>query len=163
MNSFRFNQYHPKSARLHRTAPVGDELLSFEVVAEEVFQRYGQRWKPSTSIVNRSYLRAQILPWFQGRSITSITRRDVEAWLVSLHTTPAAADRSLPVLSVIMRQAELYGYRPPDTNPCTGVRRYRRRRRERFLTFEELRGSAKCWLNRRLAHLYPPLSCGCSC
>lgn len=139
MNNFRFNQCHAKSARLHGIAPLDDEPLSFEVVAEEVFQRYGQRWKPSTSIVNRSYLRTQILPWFRGRSITSITRRDVEAWLVSLHATPAAADRSLPVLSVIMRQAELYGYRATDTNPCTGVRRYRRRGRERFLTFEELR------------------------
>ena len=139
MNSFVFNQCSVKSARPLRTAPLGDEPLPFEVVAEEVFQRYGQRWKPSTAIVNRSYLRTQILPWFRGRSITSITRRDVEAWLISLHATPAAADRSLPVLSVIMRQAELYGYRPSDTNPCTGVRRYRRRGRERFLTFEELR------------------------
>ena len=111
----------------------------FDVVAEEVFRRYGQRWKPAMRTVNRSYLRNQILPCFEGRLITSITRRDVQRWMVSLHATPAAANRSLPILSVIMRQAELYGYRPPDTNPCAGLRRYRRRGRERFLTVEELR------------------------
>ena len=53
--------------------------------------------------------------------------------------TPRQADRALPVLSVILRQAEIYGYRPEDSNPCRGIRRYRRRGRERFLGPEELR------------------------
>ena len=139
MNNFRFNQRRAKAARPSRSTPLCGKTPLFEVVAEEVFLRYGQRWKPATATVNRSYLRNQILPWFRDKPITSITRRDVERWLVSLHTTPAAADRSLPILSIIMRQAELYGYRPVDTNPCSGVRRYRRRGRERFLTFEEIR------------------------
>ena len=50
-----------------------------------------------------------------------------------------AADRSAPVLSVIFRQAEVYGYRPEGSNPCTGIKRYRRRGRERFLTADEMR------------------------
>ena len=55
------------------------------------------------------------------------------------HGTPVAADRSAPVLSVIMRQAEVYGYRPDGTNPCAGIKRYRRQGRERFLSTEEVR------------------------
>ena len=119
----------------------GTETLAmpFEAVAEEVFRRYGRRWKPRTLEVNRIYYRRQILPWFRGRAITAITAADVQAWFASLRATPAAADRAAPVLSVILRQAELYGYRPENTNPCRGIRRYRRRGRERFLTPDELR------------------------
>ena len=111
----------------------------FETVADEVFRRYARNWKPSTLRVNRNYYRNQILPWFQGRPIADITARDVKQWFTSLHETPVAADRSAPVLSVIMREAEVYGYRPEGTNPCVGIKRYRRQGRERFLTAAELR------------------------
>ena len=117
----------------------GAEARYFEEVAEEVFRRYGRNWKPRTVSVNRSYLRNQILPWFRQRPIAEITRADVQNWQTSLHGTPAAADRSLPVLSLILRQAEIYGYRMENSNPCSGVRRYRPRARERFLTAEEMR------------------------
>ena len=113
--------------------------IAFETVAEEVFLRYARNWKPSTLRVNRGYYRNQILPWFQGRPIAGITAHDVRRWFASLHETPVAADRSAPILSVIMRQAEVYGYRPEGTNPCAGIKRYRRRGRERFLSVAELR------------------------
>ena len=77
------------------------------------------------------------MPWFRERPIDEITRADVQRWLTALHATPAAAARSVPILSVILRQAEVYGHRPKNTNPCTGVRRYRQRARERFVTTEE--------------------------
>ena len=38
-----------------------------------------------------------------------------------------------------MRQAEVYGYRPEDTNPCAGIERCRRQGRERFLSAAEVR------------------------
>ena len=38
-----------------------------------------------------------------------------------------------------MRKAEVYGYRPEGTNPCAGIKRYRRQGRERFLSAAELR------------------------
>ena len=112
---------------------------AFETVADEVFRRYARNWKPSTLKVNRGYYRNQILPWFGGRPIGDITAHDVRRWFASLHNTPVAADRSAPVLSVIMRQAEVYGYRPEGTNPCTGIKRYRRQGRERFLSVAEIR------------------------
>ncbi len=111
----------------------------FEIVAAEVFSRYERNWKPRTLAVNRTYLRNQIMPWFRGRPIADITGSDVKCWFASLSKTPAAADRSLPILSVILRQAEIYGDRAENSNPCRGIRRYRRRGRERFLTIEEIR------------------------
>ncbi|MCY4378082.1 MAG: site-specific integrase [Spirochaetaceae bacterium] len=127
--------------RAHRAAlkPTIGEPKRFEDVAEEVFRRYGRTWKPRTVAVNRSYLRNQIMPWFRERPIDEITRAEVQRWLASLHATPAAATRSLPILSVILRQAEVYGHRRENTNPCTGVRRYRQRARERLVTAEEAR------------------------
>ena len=118
--------------------PRSDETL-FEAVAETVFERYERLWKPRTLTVNRGYLRKQILPHFRERPIGDIDPREVRHWFASLHATPVAADRSMPVLSVIMREAEAMGFRPEDSNPCRGIRRYRRKGRGRFLSDEELR------------------------
>ena len=112
---------------------------AFETVGAEVFRRYARNWKPSTLKVNQGYYRNHILPWFEGHSIADITAHDVRRWFASLHETPVAADRSAPILSVIMRQAEVYGYRPDGTNPCAGIKRNRRQGRERFLSTEEIR------------------------
>ena len=126
--------------------PNGNEPTQFGEVAEEVFARYGRAWKTGTVAVNRSYLRSQILPWFRHRPIGEITHTEVQRWLAGLHATPDAANRSLPILSVVLRQAEVYGYRRENSNPCAGVRRYRRPPRERFLTTDETRrlGAALC-------------------
>ena len=115
-----------------------DETL-FEAVAETVFRHYQRVWKAGTLYVNRAYLRNQILPYFSGRPIADIDRQEVRNWFASLRSTPVAADRSMPVLSVIMREAERMGLRPEGSNPCRGVRRYRRRGRERFLSDDEIR------------------------
>ena len=44
----------------------------------------------------------------------------------------------MPVLSMMMRTAELWGYRVHNTNPCKNTRRYRMKPMERFLTADEM-------------------------
>ena len=124
----------------------------FETVGDEAFRRYARNWKPSTLRVNRGYYRNRILPWFAGRPISEITAHDVQQWFASLHETPVAADRSAPVLSVIMRQAEIYGYRPEGTNPCAGIKRNRRHGRERFLSKAEMRRVGEVLARHEAAH-----------
>ena len=119
-------------------SPRPEEAL-FEAVAETVFRQYERVWKPRTLAVNRGYLRNQIVPRFAGRNIADIDSRDVRGWFASLAATPVAADRSMPVLSVIMREAEKMGLRPESSNPCRGIGRYRRKGRERFLSDDEIR------------------------
>ena len=102
--------------------------------------------------VNPDYYRNQILPWFRGRPIAGITRRDIQQWFASLHATPVAADRSAPVLSVILKLAEVYSYRPEGFNPCTGIKRYRRHGRERFLTTDEIRRLSRVLERYRESH-----------
>ena len=62
----------------------------------------------------------------------------MQGWFASLRATPAAADRSTPVLSVIFKEAELRGDRPEGSNPCRGLRRYCRTGRERYLSDDEI-------------------------
>ena len=121
------------------SVPAQPAEIAFEAVADEVFSYYRRYWKPRTLAVNVNYYENHILPWFKGRPIAGITRREVLEWFESLHAKPASANRSLPVLSVILRQAEVYGYRPEDSNPCKGIKRYRRRARERFMSPDEIR------------------------
>ena len=125
-------------AAIRGDADASPDAMRFETVAETVFRRYARVWKPRTLYVNRSYLRRQILPWFAETQIADITRADVQRWFASCRATPVAADRSMPVLSVIMKEAERMGYRPEDSNPCRGIRRYRRKGRERYLSDAEI-------------------------
>lgn len=113
------------------------EDILFRAFAEEVFHHHQRIWKPSTLKVNRSHLYNQIIPSFQTRSIAEITRQDVQSWFSGLYAKPAAANRSLSILSLIMRQAEIYGHRSLNSNPCSRIRRYPCPGRERFLTPEE--------------------------
>ena len=125
--------------RLGEDPPRDPTETLFEAVAETAFERRSRVWKAGTLAVNRAYLRSQILPHFAGRQVADIDSRDVVNWFASLRATPVAADRSMPVLSVIMREAETMGFRPEGSNPCKGIRRYRRKGRERFLSDDEIR------------------------
>ena len=111
----------------------------FEAVASTAFQRYERVWKAGTLVVNRGYLPNQIMPHFAGRPVADIDRQEVRGWFARLRATPAAADRSTPILSVIMREAERMGMRPEGSNPCRGIKRYRRKGRERILSDDEIR------------------------
>ena len=130
----------------------GTSDIPFETVAEEVFRRYRWRWKPRTRAANAGYYGNLILSRFRGRPIADITRQDVLQWFASLHATPEAADRSAPVLSVILKLAEVYSYRPEGSNPCTGIKRYRRHGRERFLTTDEIRRLSRVLERYRESH-----------
>ena len=118
--------------------PTTRAVKIFAHVADEVFSRHGQRWKARTRRVNRDYLRRYILPNFGARQIDEITRNDVLDWFASLHHKPGAANRALPILSVIFDRAMAYGYLIDGPNPCAGIRRYKRPPVERFLRPDEM-------------------------
>ena len=120
-------------------APARPEETLFEAVSETVFRQYERLWKPGTLEKNRNYLKNQLLPHFAGRPVAEIDAREVRGWFAARAATPVAADRSMPVLSVVMREAERMGLRPEGSNPCRGIRRYRRKGREHVLSDDEIR------------------------
>ena len=108
------------SIRRDGTVPPRPEETLFEAVARTVFERHERIWKPRTLKVNEYYLKNQLLPHFAGRPIADIDRREVRDWFAALHATPVAADRSMPVLSVIMREAEAMGLPAGGLQPVPG-------------------------------------------
>ena len=107
--------------------------------AEQFMRRQARRWKPSTQENNRHLLRRYLLPFFADMRVSDITPADVRRWFDSMSATPGNANRALPVLSVMMTQAELWELRPQGSNPCRKIRRYPAKLRERFLSLEELK------------------------
>ena len=110
----------------------------FEIVAEFAMRRRERLWKSSTIEINRTFLQSYILPYFKDRSIASITRSDVEDWFAGMRPKPGAANRAVPLLSVIMTEAEDAGARTEGTNPVRGLRLYRLPKKERVLTPVEM-------------------------
>ena len=106
--------------------------------ADEFLERYARHWKPRTLESNRYFIRNHILPVFGHMTVDAIAVEHVRAWFASMGEKPGSANRSMPVLSVMMRMAELWGYRAHNSNPCKRTRRYRMKPKERFLTAEEM-------------------------
>ena len=109
-----------------------------DAFAEEFLERYARYWKPRTLESNAYLLRRFILPAFAHLTVDAVAVEHVRDWFASLSDRPGIANRSMPVLSVMMRMAELWGYRVHNTNPCKNTRRYRMAPKERYLTPEEI-------------------------
>ena len=105
----------------------------------EFMRRQGRRWKPSTRQGNWVLTDRYLLPFFGQMRVAEIASADVRRWFDSMIPTPGNADRTLPVLSVMMRQAELWDLRPQGSNPCRNMRRDKTMPRERFLSEDELK------------------------
>ena len=106
--------------------------------ADEFLERYARHWKPRTLASSAYVVRKYILPAFGHLTVDEITVEHVRDWFASMAGTPGSANRSMPTLSVMMRMAELWGYRRHNSNPCKKAKRYRVQAKERFLTAEEM-------------------------
>ena len=60
-------------------------------------------------------------------------------WVYGLRDTPRAANRVLEILSQMFALSEAWGLSREGGNPCRSVVKYKRRKRERFLTEPEYR------------------------
>ena len=95
--------------------------------------------KPCTRKGDRHLIDRYLVPFFGMMRVAEIAGADVRRWFDSMSGTPGNANRMLPVLSVMMQQAELWDLRPQGSNPCRNMRRYRMAPRERFLSLDELK------------------------
>ena len=109
-----------------------------DAFAAEFLDRQARHWKPRTLESNAYMVRKCILPAFGHMTVDAIAVEHVKDWFASMADRPGAANRAMPVLSMMMRMAELWGYRPHNSNPCKNARRYRMQPRERFLAAEEM-------------------------
>ena len=100
--------------------------------ADEFLRRTAHRWKPATRATNRDAIANRIRPYFGEMRVPDIDPSDVHCWFDAMSHKPATANRTLPVLSVMMTQAELWDIRPQGSNPCSNIRRYRNRARKDY-------------------------------
>lgn len=94
--------------------------------------------KPSTARDVESQIDGHVKPALGRLAIAQVIRDDVARLHRSLAETPYRANRVLATLSRLFRFAEEVGLRPEGTNPARGLRHYPERRRERFLSDQEL-------------------------
>lgn len=113
--------------------------ITLQAFGQEFFKRYPRHWKPNTVKKNESAFRLQIAPYLGDREGQSIVRSDVEQWFTQLSHVKGSANQALVLLSVMMQQCETWEYRPKNTNPCRGFKRYKAGEVERYLSKDELR------------------------
>ena len=110
----------------------------FSAAGATLIKAYSRHWKPRTHAISVQSFNNYLVPWFGDMPIEAITRQDVLNWFDSMHIKPGAANRTLPLLSTIMQQAEIYGFRPEGSNPCVKIKRYRLKAKECFLTPQQI-------------------------
>ncbi|WP_404478355.1 tyrosine-type recombinase/integrase [Novosphingobium sp. BL-52-GroH] len=117
-----------------RTAPGWGQFL------DEYWRRISPSWKPSTARTHSIYRRQHLDGAFPAAFIDEVSEEDVIRWFSKTTQIggPGAANRTLAILAAMLNRAEAWGYRKPNTNPCSGVRRNPQRRCERFLDHGEL-------------------------
>ena len=97
------------------------------------------RCKPATVAQYRRTVANHIVPALGDLPIASVGPRHVADLQLRLGDRPAAANAAVSTLSRLIRHAAELGLAPAGRDPCRFARRYRVRRRERFLTGPELR------------------------
>jgi integrase len=114
-------------------APIVDELA-----ARFLDEHVEAKRNASTAREYRRLLEHVILPAIGKRKVADVTRREVERLHQTRRETPTEANRAVACLSTMFNIAERWGLRPDGSNPCRHVEKYPQRRRERFLSAEEL-------------------------
>ncbi len=122
-----------KEKQTERLAPTVAQL------AERFLEEYVPiHCKPRTQVEYRHAVNRYILPALGSIKLAALARDDVAALHHEMRDTPYQANRTLGVISKMMNQAEAWGLRPDRSNPCYHVRKYKERKRERFLSPDEL-------------------------
>jgi len=115
------------------------EGLTVAELAERYLEEHARaKKKPSSANLDEGLLRRCILPHLGALKVAEISGPDVRRMHHALRKTPVQANRALLVLSKALNLAEAWGLRPAASNPCRGLEKFRERRRQRFLSGEEL-------------------------
>ncbi|MEQ9111965.1 MAG: tyrosine-type recombinase/integrase [Rhodospirillaceae bacterium] len=96
------------------------------------------RLKKGTARDYKAMIDKVIEPKLGARKIIDITRTDISDLHHAMKDTPYRANRVLSVISKLFNTAEIWGLRPDGSNPCRHVKKYTEKRRERFLSRNEL-------------------------
>jgi integrase len=113
-------------------------LVVAELAAQFLKEHVETKRKPRTAREYRRLMENIIVPTLGRRRVRDVTRQDIAQVHHSRRAAPIEANRILALMSVLFTFAERQGERPDGSNPCRHVERFPQRRRERFLSADEL-------------------------
>ena len=123
----------PKRAVMKATPSMNDYV-------ETYWTDIARYWKPSTTTRNRSAWQKDLVPAFGEMRVADIVPADVVRWRDDCAgDAESKFNRAVPVLASLLKYAEALHLRRKGSNPCRGLSRYRRERKERYLTPLEYR------------------------
>ena len=109
-------------------------------LCQRTIQEYSvHHCKPSTVVGYRALVKSYINPRIGRISVAEITRTDIARFHHEVRYAPYQANRCLQFMSKMFNLAEIWGLRPDGSNPCRHVKKYPEKKRERFLSPEELK------------------------
>ena len=109
-----------------------------DVAARYLKEHVALHCKPGTAKLYRSVVKRFILPAYGHLAVEEVEREHIADLHYELRDMPYQANRVLEIGNKLFNLAELWKLRT-GSNPCKFVRKYREKKRERFLTDEEFR------------------------
>jgi integrase len=108
--------------------------------AERYLAEHAETKKKPTSVrMDKINLQRHVLPALGRRKLSDIERADVARLHHAMRATPGAANRVYALMHKMFDLAEKWGLRPDGSNPCRDIEKYPEKRRERFLSSDEIR------------------------
>lgn len=99
--------------------------------------------KASSSAEDERIFERYIRPRLGGLRAQWVKRADIADFMVDMKETPYMANRALALISCMFGKGEELRIDVPLKNPCEGVRRYREKSRERYLSPAEIKRLAR--------------------
>jgi integrase len=129
---------HERKAKLaiHRADADASTLAEF---AARYIEEYAKPYKKPRSVEeDERNLRLHVIPALGSLKLKDITTSHITRFHAVRRDAPINANRCRALLSHLFKMAEVWGERPPGSNPCRYVEKFGERKRERFLSAEEL-------------------------
>jgi len=116
-----------------RKAPTMEELC------KKFMKDYSsKRNKPTTQAGYQAAIDRNIIPMLGRKKVYDVKRPDIAGLMEKLSYKPADANRTFGVLRKMFNMAEVWGYRPDGSNPCSHVPMYPAGKATRLITDEEM-------------------------
>jgi len=113
--------------------------LTLAQIADEYMEKHAIPYKKIKSVKDdKSNLNNHILPDIGKLKINAVKKSVIKQFHLKLYHKKYTANRCIELISKIMNLCEEWGYRPDNTNPCKGLKKYKEEKKERFLNLQEV-------------------------
>jgi integrase len=128
---------NPALERRSRRQAIAARGTTIAALADRWLAEHVFKLKPRTRFDYEDILRRHILPALGRLTVAGITRDDIDSLHIRMRKTPRRANYTITVVHALMEFARVLGLR--SDNPARGIKRYREKQHERFLSEAEIR------------------------